>query len=241
MAPNTRSPRQALSWVPFEIVPDDNERGYSLVQLNPEKDPATGSTTFVLHGNSPAPTIDDGYRVAATVEVDQEGGATVTRLEFVPSPTILDEGVRRPRTAEERRLAPINSYVVSLVKFTEILHCIVEVERGYAESLAELPERQAEIQLRLDRLRQRRPKKDPAGAAKHAEEALAVMFAGRGYQARLREDWGIGIEGVKKRISRLRADGWLHREYGRPGETLVAWRAGIVADDREPSLDSKED
>jgi hypothetical protein len=211
--------------VPFEIVPDDSDGGYRAVQLNPVFDPTTRTTTFVMKGYSPNPTVEDGYHLTATVEVGPTGGAAVIRLEIEPSRTIAEkEDVHRPRLTEEKRLSPINSSTLALLRFTEILNRIVEIESTLSGFLADSPVRQVEIQQRMERLRERRPRKDPATAAEHAEQALAAMQDGRGYQARLSDEWGIGVEGVKKRISRLRADDWLHGDYGKPGDRLTKWR-----------------
>ena len=242
LARRSRSPRQALEWMPLEIVPDDTEQGYSTVQLNPETDPKTGTTTYTVNGYSRDPTVEDGYRVSVTIELDPTGGPAVTRLVIEPSRTVTDaDDVHRPREPHEKRLSPVNSSVLSLVKFTEILNRLIEVEQGFAEFMAEKPERRKEIQQRLDRMRQRRPRKDPAKAAEHAEDVLAAMRSGRGYQARLKDEWSIGLEGVKKRVSRLRQDGWLHTDYSRPGKTLVAWRALLETDDSETPPDREEE
>ena len=222
MAPKPRGTRQALEWMPFKIVPDDSERGYRTTQLIPTVDPVTGATTFEMHAYSPSPTVEDGYHVTAIVEVDPVGAA-VTRIEVEPSPTILEDGRHRPRRPDEARRSPVNSSTLSLLKFTDMLNRIAEVEQMYADFLSGSCH-QAGVVERLAQLKRRRPRKDPATASRHAEEALASMHEGRGYLERLLDQWGIGLEGVKKRISRLRADGWLAKDYGKAGETLIAWR-----------------
>ena len=224
MASTQKSPRQALDWMPLEIEPDDSERGFRTHPVIPVRNPKTGITTFPMHAYSKRPTAQDGYHVTATVTVGPAGGAVITRLEIEPSRSILERGRHRPRRPEEERLSPINSTTLSLLKFTQLLNRIVEIESTLSEKLADSPAHQAEIQERIERLRERRPRKDPATAAEYAEQALAAMQDGRGYQARLSDEWGIGIEAVKKRVSRLRADKWLHRDYGKPGDTLSIWR-----------------
>lgn len=243
MTSRSKGPRQGFEWLTNrERVPNRNdERGYDERQLFPATDPETGTTEFTVNGYSPYPTVEDGYHATATLEVGLEGGAAVTRLVVEPSSYVMDGAASRDREVHEMRSSPVNSSVMSRVKFTEILTSVFEEEHRYSEALAGLPEKQREIQQRLDRMRRRSPRRDPVIAAQQTEDVLAAMREGRGYQSRLSGEWGIGVDAVKKRVERLRKDGWLRQEYGRPGETLIAWRAALETDDPEPSLNSKED
>ena len=228
MTPEPRSTRQALDWVPFEIVPDDSDRGFAALPTYPTKDRARGVDYYPLHAYSPAPTPEDGYHVATIVEIDPTEGAAITRLVIEPSPTIFKDGRHRPRRKDEQRLSPVNSSALTLIRFTDILNRIAQIEDVYVEAASDLPDITSDSLAMIDGLKKRGPTKQPARAARHAEQALDAMHKGRGYLRRLPaiypEDWTISSDGVKKRIGRLRADGWLHREYGREGPVLDAWR-----------------
>jgi hypothetical protein len=116
-----------------------------------------------------------------------------------------------------------------LVKFTEIYSRIDEIEKEYAKASAEFRAAREAAEERLRHLRKRRPRtQHDAEYARHAEQALDSMSQGHRYQTRLRDlyvqDWSLSGDGIKKRISRLRKSGWLHRDYGKPGPTLIEWR-----------------
>jgi hypothetical protein len=211
--------------MPLEIIPNDSDRGFATVPVYP----VSGSRTYIIHGHTPAPTPTDGFHVTATVDIDAVDGAVVTRLVIEPSTTIQEGGRHRPREREEKRLSPVNTATLTRIKFTDIINRIAEVEMSYAQAVADVPAVSDAIEERIADLRKRGPRKDQREHARWARQALASMRQGRGYQARLEDlyprDWTMTRDGIKKRISRLRADGWLHTEYGRSGPVLDQWRS----------------
>jgi hypothetical protein len=231
--------------MPFKIVPNDSERGYRLVQVNPQRDSETGRLSFTMHGYTPTPKTSDGYHAIVKIDLDADGRAVVTRLVIEPSETVQRaDGSHRLREADERLLSPINSTTLGLVRFTEIVNRIAEVEEDYAGVVAsELPEAGETISQSAKNLKKRGRRKDLAKDARHAEQVLNSMREGRGYLARLKDidgDWTVSDEGIKKRVSRLRKDGWLHADYGKPGPTLVSWRKNHGTDEEESHGEDQE-
>lgn len=214
--------RQQIEWLPFELVPDDSDRGYRLVQHNPLTDPETGITTYEMHGYSLRATTTDGYHVTVILELDPAEGTAVTRLTIKPS-RFVEEGDRyRPREPDEVRKSPINTSVLKLISFTDIVNRIVDVENLYARATVEIPEVSGAATDRAQDLKKRGPRRDNKKHARQAEQVLNSMRQGRGYQTRLGDEWIAGRNTVKKRISQLRERGWL---TGRaPGLLLETWR-----------------
>ncbi len=227
-----------IDWMPFKLIPHDNERGFRTVAVYPNQDQETGHYVFEMHGYTPAPTLKDGYHMTATIELDDDRGAAVTRLVIEPSSTIQQEDdTHRAREPNEMRLSPVNTTVLGLIKFTEIVNRIAEIEENYGAKIAPIRSGEGALaKLRSTNLKKRGPRKDLAKDANRAEQVLRSMQQGRGYQerlVRLDEDWFVGIDAVKKRIKFLRRDGWLHADYGRPGPTLVSWRRNQDTDEEE--------
>jgi hypothetical protein len=208
--------------MPFEIHPDDSDRGFYVKQINRERNRETGTYTFTVHGYTPAPTPTDGYHITATVELGAEGGPAVTRLLIEPSDTILEADRHRMRQPDENHLSPVNTSVLTLIKFTAIINRIAEVEEIYAEAIAADPKATAAERELLANLKRRQPRRDDAKHARHAEEALAAIGDGRDFNSRLKHQWMLSPDGVKKRISRLRERKWLTGRAA--GPALTAWR-----------------
>jgi hypothetical protein len=229
MTTESRSTRQPLDWMPLEIDPDNSKRGYHTIQHNPIPNPHTGGWTFTMFGHTPQPTVTDGYQATAVVELGTDHGAVVTRLVIEPSRLIHQgDDTHRLRLPDELPLAPVNSSTLSLIKFTEIANRIAEIEERYALFLEDaLPTAGQEALDRATSVHKRGPKKNLEAHAKYAEQVLDSMRQGRGYQKRLAElyptDWA-GIEATRKRISRLRQDGWLRSSWATPGPQLLAYR-----------------
>lgn len=224
MTDEPRSTRQPFEWMPLEIVPDDSERGFATVPVYP----VFGSRRYIIHGHTPAPKLTDGYHVTATVDIDALAGAAITRLVVEPSTTVLEGGRHRHREPEENRLSPVNTSTLARIRFTDILNRIADIEMRYELATADIPQISKATGKLIADLNKRGPREDERKHALWAQQALNAMKQGRGYQARLYDlhpgNWSISRDGVKKRISRLREDGWLHTEYGRAGPTLVQWR-----------------
>jgi hypothetical protein len=226
---NPTGTRTPIDWLPFEILPDDSERGYRPIAIYPKQDQETGRYVFEMHGYTPTPTVTDGYHVTATIELDDNRGAAVTRLVIEPSSIIQrEDDTHRVRERDEMRLSPVNTTTLGLIKFTEIVNRIAEIEQEYGTLVAPIESGEGALaKLRATNLKKRGPRKDLSRDAKRAEQVLRSMHQGRGYQARLvwlDEDWFVGIDAVKKRIRFLRRDGWLHTDYGKPGSVLVRYR-----------------
>jgi hypothetical protein len=226
--------------MPLDIVPAGNERGFRTISEIPITNTQTGGYTYRIHGHTPKPTPTDGYHITATIDLDAHGGAVVTKLVIEPSSVIREGDSHRPRQPDELRQTPVTTTALGLVKFTEIFSRIEELETKLLKALAEeRPELQAAgvqfetaraaVEERLRRLSRRGPRSsNDAKHARHAEQVLDSMSQGHRYQPRLRElypqDWTLSDDGIKKRIRRLRDNGWLHRDYGKPGPTLTEWR-----------------
>jgi hypothetical protein len=232
----------AIDWLPLELTPDNSERGYSVVPIYPKKDQRTRAYVFEMHGYTPVPTLTDGYHITATIELDADRGAAVTRLLIEPSVTIQQEDdVHRKREPNERRLSPINTSTLGLIKFTDVVNRIAEIEEGYGARITPAHTEAAEMatQRAVD-IKKRGGRKIAAKDAKRAEQVLHSMRQGRGYQARLvghDQDWFVGIDAVKKRIKFLRRDGWLHTDYGKPGPALVRYRKDHDSDHSDTEED----
>jgi hypothetical protein len=215
--------------MPLEIILANNDRGYVTRQLYPTPNEAIGGYTFEIRGHTPAPTPTDGYYVAASVDVESTHGAAITRMVIEPSAFIQEGDLRRPRTDAEKHLSPVNSSVLGLIKFTDIINRLAEVEEEYADRVKEIPGMETAANERLENLRRRGPRRNDAQYARHAEQALDAMSKGRGYQRRLKQlypaDWYINDESLKQRIRRLRENEWLAPpRYPLPGIALIEWR-----------------